>query len=105
MNENYDEIRKFFNEQYVIYYTSVLDSGSTHSYDFPMIVRPVFEISENSKMFVKLGNQEIEIVDFNRVELLSDLEPIELIKLTIELVFMQQNEIEYLKSEIRSCRY
>ena len=70
-----------------------------------MIVRPVFEISENSKMFVKLGNQEIEIVDFNRVELLSDLEPIELIKLTIELIFMQDNKIKYLESQINTCKY
>lgn len=102
MNENYDVIRKFFGQRFVIYDTRIVSEFAPSL----IIAEASYLINGNcSKMFVKINEKEVEVTDFNRVYLLSEINHIDLIKLTIELVFMQDNKIKYLQSQINTCKY
>ena len=102
MKENYDVIRKFFGQRFVVYDTRVVKEFAPSL----IITESSYLINgSDSYMFVKINEKEVEVTDFNRVHLLYDINPIDLIKLTIELVFMQDNKIKYLQSQINTCKY
>ena len=102
MNENYDVIRKFFGQRFVVYDTRVVKEFAPSL----IITEASYLINGSaSKMFVKINEKEVEVTDFNRVYFLSEINDIDLIKLTIELIFMQDNTIKHLQSQINSCKY
>ena len=102
MNENYYKIISFFGQRFVIYDTRIVSEFAPSL----IITEASYLINgSNSKMFVKINEQEVEVTDFNRVYFLSEINSIALIKLTIELIFMQDNTIKHLQSQINSCKY
>ena len=102
MKENYDVIRKFFGQRFVIYDTRIVSEFAP-----PLIITEASYLinGDDSKMFVKINEKEVEVTDFNRIYLLYEINSIDLIKLTIELIFMQDNKIKHLESQINSCKY
>ena len=102
MSENYAKVKSFFGQRFVIYDTRVVKEFAPSL----IITEASYLINgSDSKMFVKINEKEVEVTDFNRVHLLSEINSIDLIKLTVELIFMQDNKIKYLESQINTCKY